>query len=283
MAVGVGILVGVKLEVEEYKYLGCNSEGCVFSSTLIRLNKDAFEGHLCQTVNNFVKHNKSSLLWERGVHPNHIKHIRNTRVSRIPTFDEPCSSTLHPLNFVTVVFLVWVPNSGAILHKRANQRKVSRLRKLLWAALQVATQKRKLGVSLVCHGCNVFWPLQVVTESYPQVLSVHDFLQYLSCQWVVEKFRVACPWHSHNVALGSVKTHTPCVGTWKSVFSVPPYSALVTVCMYNGCQTTYFRKLWFSLANIFYFPYIYLKHVGEVTNYKIIYLFVTSANFVLLF
>ena len=38
-------------------------------------------------------------------------------------FDEPCSSMLHPLNFVTVVLLVWVPNSGAILHKRANQRK----------------------------------------------------------------------------------------------------------------------------------------------------------------
>ena len=46
---------------------------------------------------------------------------------------------------------------------------------------------------------------------------------------------------------------------------------------------TYFIKLWFSLANIFCFPYIYLKHVGEVTNYKRIYLFVTSANFVLLF
>ena len=71
--------------------------------------------------------------------------------------------------------------------------------------------------------------------------------------------------------------------TWKSDFSVPPFSALVTVCMYNGCQTTYFRKLCFSLANIFYFPYIYLKHVGEVTNYKRIYLFFTSANFVLLF
>ena len=28
--------------------------------------------------------------------------------------------------------------------------------KLLWAALQVATQKRKLGVSLVCHGCQRF-------------------------------------------------------------------------------------------------------------------------------
>ena len=28
--------------------------------------------------------------------------------------------------------------------------------KLLWAALQVVTQKRKLGVSLVCHGCNMF-------------------------------------------------------------------------------------------------------------------------------
>ena len=40
------------------------------------------------------------------------------------------------------------------------------------------------------------------------------------------------------------------LGTWKSV---PPFSALVTVCMYNGCQT-YFRKLCFSLANIFYFP-----------------------------
>ena len=32
------------------------------SSTLIHLNKDAFEGHLCQTVNNFIKQNKSSLL-----------------------------------------------------------------------------------------------------------------------------------------------------------------------------------------------------------------------------
>ena len=34
----------------------------VFSSnTLVRLDKDAFEGHLCQTVNNFVKQ-KSNLL-----------------------------------------------------------------------------------------------------------------------------------------------------------------------------------------------------------------------------
>ena len=180
---------------------------------VICCDKDAFEGHLCQTVNNFVKQNKSSLLspLRKRRPPQHSKHIRNTRVSWIPTFDEPCSSTLHPLNFPTVVLLVWVPNSGAILHKIANQRKVSSLLKLLWAALQVATQKRKLGVNLVCHGCNVFWPPQVVTESYPQVLSVHDFLQYLSCQWVVEKFKIACPWHSHNVALGSVKTHTPCV------------------------------------------------------------------------
>ena len=128
------------------------------SSTLIRLDKDAFEGHLCLTVNNFVKQNESSLLspLRKRRPPQLIKHIRNTRVSRIPTLDEPCSSMLHPLNFFTVVFLVWVPNSGAILHKRANQRKVSRLLKLLWAALQVVTQKRKLGVSLVCHDCNVF-------------------------------------------------------------------------------------------------------------------------------
>ena len=62
------------------------------SSTLIRLDKDAFEGHLCQTVNNFVKQNKSSLLspLRKRRPPQHIKHIRNTRVSRIPTFDEKC-------------------------------------------------------------------------------------------------------------------------------------------------------------------------------------------------
>ena len=47
------------------------------SSTLIRLNKDAFEGHLCQTVNNFVKQNKSSLLspLRERCPPPHIKHI----------------------------------------------------------------------------------------------------------------------------------------------------------------------------------------------------------------
>ena len=64
------------------------------SSTLIRLDKDAFEGHLCQTVNNFVKQYKSSLMssLRKRCPTQHIKHIRNTRVSRIPTFDEPCSS-----------------------------------------------------------------------------------------------------------------------------------------------------------------------------------------------
>ena len=120
------------------------------SSTLIRFDKDAFEGHLCQTVNNFVKQNKLSLLspMRKRRPPQHIKHIRNTRVSRIPPFDEPYNSTLHPLNFITVVFLVWVPNSGAILHKRANQRKVSRLIKLLWTALQVATQNESLELAL---------------------------------------------------------------------------------------------------------------------------------------
>ena len=93
------------------------------SSTLIHLDNDTFEGHLCQTVNNFVKQNKSSPLspLRKKSTPQHIKLIRNTKVSGIPTFDEPCSSTLHPLDFVTVVFLVWVPNSGAILHRRVNQ------------------------------------------------------------------------------------------------------------------------------------------------------------------
>ena len=35
------------------------------SSTLIRLNKDASEGHLCQTVNNFVKQNKYVIIINR--------------------------------------------------------------------------------------------------------------------------------------------------------------------------------------------------------------------------
>ena len=50
----------------------------VFSSrTLIHLNKDAFEGHLCRTVNNFVKQNKSSLLspLRERCPPQHIKYI----------------------------------------------------------------------------------------------------------------------------------------------------------------------------------------------------------------
>ena len=46
---------------------------------------------------------------------------------------------LHPLSLITVVLLVWVPDSGAILHERANKIKVSRLLKHLSVALQVAT------------------------------------------------------------------------------------------------------------------------------------------------
>ena len=41
--------------------------------------------------------------------------------------------------------------------------------------------------------------------------------------------------HVGNCRSNQLKTQSM-VGTWKSVFSVPPFSALVTVCMYNGCQ-----------------------------------------------
>ena len=144
------------------------------SSTLIRLDKDAFEGHLYQTVNNFVKQKKSSLLspLRKRRPPQHIRHIRNTRVSRIPTFDEPCSSTLHPLNFVTVVFLAWVPNSGTILHKGADPRKVSSLLTLLWATLiQVARQKRKLGVRRLPYLMVIFlWGTNDAVEADRSVL-----------------------------------------------------------------------------------------------------------------
>ena len=63
------------------------------SSTLIRLDKNAFEGHMCQTVNNFVKQDKSSLLspLRKRRPPQLIKHVRNTRVSRIPTL---CNSDI---------------------------------------------------------------------------------------------------------------------------------------------------------------------------------------------
>ena len=43
--------------------------------------------------------------------------------------DEACSSTLHPLNLMTVVLLVWVPDRDAILHKRVNHRNVNSLPK----------------------------------------------------------------------------------------------------------------------------------------------------------
>ena len=95
------------------------------SSTLIHLDKDAFEVHLCQTVNNFVKQNESSLLWERGVHPNtssisetleYLEYLLLTNLTA-----RRCTLSI----FFTVIFLVRVPNSGAILNKGANQRKVS--------------------------------------------------------------------------------------------------------------------------------------------------------------
>ena len=43
------------------------------------------------------------------------------------------------------------------------------------------------------------------------------------------------------------------------------------------------QKPAFSLENILYFPEIYFKHVGEVTNYNRIYIFFTSAYSVLTF
>ena len=156
----------------------------VFSSrTIIRLNKEAFKGHLCQTVNNFVKQNKSSLLspLRKKQPPQLIKNIRNTRVSCIPTFDEPCSWTLHPLNLITVVLWVWVPNSGAILHKRANQRKASSLLKLLWAALQICDAKTKAWSSiyrLKILFCNLYKSLQFhIMQLNEQSNSHFEFLQ----------------------------------------------------------------------------------------------------------
>ena len=146
------------------------------SSTLIRLNKDAFEGHLCQTVNNFVKQNKLSLLspLRKRRPPQYIKHIRNT------TFDEPCSSTLHPLNFITVVFLVWVPNSGAI-----KERIKEKLAVCLSFSGQPSRLRRKnesLELALFVMVAMCFDHSRSLLRVTSQVLSVHDFLQYLSCQ-----------------------------------------------------------------------------------------------------
>ena len=112
----------------------------VFSSSgLICINKYAFEGYLCLTINTFVKQNKSSLLSPlRKRQPpqlisileilEYLVYLLLTNLAALP-----CS-----LSTFTVVLLVWVPDSGAILHKRVNQRKVSCLLKLLWAALHDA-------------------------------------------------------------------------------------------------------------------------------------------------
>ena len=133
--------------------------------------RHCFEGHLCRTVNNLVKQNSSSILSPlRKRRPSQlIKHIRNTRVYCIPTFSEPCRSTLHHLNFVTVVFLVWVPDSGAIPYKRVNERKVSSLLNLLWAALQVVTKNKSLEFALFVMVAICFDPsksLLRVTSKY---------------------------------------------------------------------------------------------------------------------
>ena len=76
----------------------------VFSSSiLIRLNKDTFKGHLYQAVNNFCE---TELVEPHGSFDKEA--VRNTRVSCVPTFDEPSSTTLHPPNLIIVVLLVWV-------------------------------------------------------------------------------------------------------------------------------------------------------------------------------
>ena len=53
------IVLGKKLSILSSCMANPSKFHVVFSySTLIRLNKDAFEGHLCQTINNFVKKNE---------------------------------------------------------------------------------------------------------------------------------------------------------------------------------------------------------------------------------
>ena len=76
------------------------------SSTLIRRNKDAFEGHLCQTVNDFIKQHKSSLLspLRKRRPPQQIRHIRNTRVAGRVLIRGPIS-VLQILNFLA--YLKW--------------------------------------------------------------------------------------------------------------------------------------------------------------------------------
>ena len=65
-------------------------------------------------------------------------------------YSQTYCSTLNILYILTVVLLVWGPYSGAVLHKIKNQIKVISLLKFLWAALQVAVQKRRLGSNFVC-------------------------------------------------------------------------------------------------------------------------------------
>ena len=66
------------------------------SSTLIRLDKDAFEGHLCQTVNNFVKQNKSSQLeiYYVSFSPNKYSSLSNVYINPEYNIISPSSNVL---------------------------------------------------------------------------------------------------------------------------------------------------------------------------------------------
>ena len=126
------------------------------SSALIRLNKDTFEWHLCQTVNNFVKQNKSSLLSplrkRRPPQPISISETLEYLVYLLLTNLAARRCTLQPYHCCN--FGVG-PRQWRYTPLKSESKKSSSLLKLLWEALQVAT-KKKLEVTLVCHGCNMF-------------------------------------------------------------------------------------------------------------------------------
>ena len=133
-----------------------------------------------------------------------IKNIRNTRVSCVPSFDKPCGLTLHPLNLSIVVLLIWVPNSGAILPKSANQRKVSSLLKFLWAALQVATQNGSLELALFAMDAICFDHSKSLLRVNPKYLA-----SMASSSTCPELINTVCInnglWHSSNLILYYVK------------------------------------------------------------------------------
>ena len=137
-------------------------------------------GTCAKKVNNFVKQSKSSLLSPLGkieaatpTHQAYQKTLEN--LVYILLTNLACSSTLHPYyccNFD-------MGPRQCVPYSIKERIKIKQFcLSFSGQPFRLQRKKRKLGVSLVCHGYNMFDHSKSLLRVTPQVLSVHDFHQY---------------------------------------------------------------------------------------------------------